>query len=59
MDDSGNGYLDLNEFNKAMAETRMTEEEAEVLFSYFDVNGDGEISYDEFLASLRVRSYVR
>lgn len=51
MDDNGNGMLDQAEFQKALKDYRVqvTPEEAYVLFSIFDVNHDGNISYDEFL----------
>jgi len=51
MDDNGNGMLDQSEFQKALKDYRVqvTPEEAYVLFSIFDVNQDGNISYEEFL----------
>lgn len=51
MDDDGSGYLDVNEFNKALKDYRVsvTPEESRKLFQIFDINGDGNISYDEFL----------
>ena len=51
MDDDNSGYLDQNEFNKALKDYRVTvtPEEGKKLFRIFDVNGDGSISYDEFL----------
>lgn len=51
MDDDNSGYLDMNEFNKAMRDYRVsvTPDEARKLFQAFDINGDGNISYDEFL----------
>ena len=51
MDDNGNGQLDQNEFQKALKDYRVqvNPEESFVLFSLFDINQDGSISYDEFL----------
>ena len=51
MDDDNSGYLDQNEFNKALKDYRVSvsPQEAQKLFRIFDVNGDGNISYDEFL----------
>jgi len=51
MDDDASGYLDVNEFNKALKDYRVTvtPDEARKLFQAFDLNGDGTISYDEFL----------
>lgn len=51
MDDDRSGYLDRQEFSKALKDYRvtMTPEEGNQLFSLFDMNGDGTISYDEFL----------
>jgi Ca2+-binding EF-hand superfamily protein len=51
MDDDNSGYLDQQEFNKALKDYRVsvTPEEARKLFQIFDMNGDGNISYDEFL----------
>ena len=51
MDDDASGYLDVQEFNKALKDYRVsvTPDETRKLFSAFDLNGDGNISYDEFL----------
>ena len=51
MDDDGSGFLDRQEFNKALKDYRVqvTPEEGAKLFSLFDLNGDGSISYDELL----------
>jgi Ca2+-binding EF-hand superfamily protein len=51
MDDDNSGYLDTYEFNKALKDYRvnLNPEESQKLFSVFDLNGDGNISYDEFL----------
>jgi Ca2+-binding EF-hand superfamily protein len=51
MDDDRSGYLDRNEFSKALKDYRVqvNQDEANKLFGLFDINGDGNISYDEFL----------
>lgn len=51
IDDNSNGFLDKNEFEKALKDYRVqtTPQEANVLFNCFDINRDGQISYDEFL----------
>ena len=51
MDDDCSGFLDRQEFNKALKDYRVqvTPEEGAKLFSLFDLNGDGSISYDELL----------
>lgn len=51
MDDDNSGSLSEQEFNKAMKDYRIqvTPDETIKLFALFDVNGDGVISYDEFL----------
>lgn len=51
MDDDGSGFLDKQEFNKALRDYRVsvTPDEANKLFSMFDLNRDGSISYDELL----------
>ena len=51
MDDNENGTLEPNEFSKALRDYRvkLTEAEGEQLFNIFDINQDGNISYDEFL----------
>jgi Ca2+-binding EF-hand superfamily protein len=51
MDDDGSGYLDKNEFSKALKDYRVTvtPEEGNRLYIIFDINRDGQISYDEFL----------
>lgn len=51
MDDDNSGYLDEYEFSKALKDYRVnvSAEEQTKLFRIFDMNGDGNISYDEFL----------
>ena len=58
MDDDDSKSLDMNEFKKAMRDLAlmMTELEVKQLFQLFDRDGGGNISYDEFMAVLRVRN---
>ena len=51
IDDNSNGYLDQNEFAKALKDYRVqvNPDEGRILFNCFDMNRDGQISYDEFL----------
>ena len=55
MDDDGSGAIEPPEFHKAMAEAglRLAAADVDALFATFDANGDGAISYDEFLAAVR------
>lgn len=55
MDDDGSQTLSLPEFSKACRDFRIgiSEENVPILFSRFDVNNDGTISYDEFLHAVR------
>mmetsp|Transcript_25978 Transcript_25978/g.61307 ORF Transcript_25978/g.61307 Transcript_25978/m.61307 type:complete len:298 (+) Transcript_25978:24-917(+) len=54
-DFNGNKKLDREEFEEAMqfAGLFLSTAETSALFSKFDKDGDGNISYDEFLAGLR------
>lgn len=51
MDDDNSGYLDRQEFNKALNDYRVavSSDEANKLYQLFDTNRDGTLSYDEFL----------
>jgi Ca2+-binding EF-hand superfamily protein len=55
MDDDNSGSLDIDEFTKAMKETKMKWTPAEVkeVFDYFDDDKSGDIKYDEFLVGVR------
>jgi calcyphosin len=54
-DDNGNKQLDREEFKKAMHDFRigLTPNQVTQAFGMFDRDGSGEISYDEFLRSVR------
>jgi Ca2+-binding EF-hand superfamily protein len=51
MDDNRSGSLDLPEFAKGVAESKLdiTDVDVRVLFNAFDRDGNGTIDYDEFL----------
>lgn len=55
MDDDGTQTLSLPEFSKACRDFRIgiSDENVPILFSKFDVNNDGTISYDEFLHNVK------
>lgn len=54
MDDNESKTLDRQEFTKAMADYRISQDANEVarIFSIFDRDGNGEINYDEFLRTI-------
>lgn len=48
-----NNNINYSEFKAAFTGSSMSDQEMRQLFSQLDLNGDGEINYDEFLAGLR------
>lgn len=54
-DDNNSKSLDQYEFKKAMSDFRigLSDAQVRVAFTCFDRDGSGEISYDEFLRSIR------
>ena len=56
MDDNGNRQFDIDDFRWGFIDYgfNLTQEEARKLLEHFDRNGDGVISYDEFLRALKV-----
>jgi len=56
MDDDGSKSLCMSEFRKAMVEMRfhdLTDADIRHMFNYFDRDGDGTISFDEFILGVR------
>jgi calcyphosin len=55
MDFNGNKRLDSSEFEQALAAFGIFPKKVELqaLMKFYDVDGDGNISYDEFLSGLR------
>lgn len=55
MDFNGNKRLDQSEFEQALAAFGIFPKKVELqaLMKFYDVDGDGNISYDEFLSGLR------
>ena len=55
MDDNGDKTLDLGEFGKGMKELKMglNDSEVRMLFTHFDGDGGGSISFDEFINGVR------
>ena len=51
MDDNNSGTLDMNEFKKGIKDFQVgvEDQDAENLFKAFDLNGNGEIDFDEFI----------
>jgi len=54
MDDNGSGSLDIQEFWKALCDFRLpvSPEECRKLFDLFDIDENGEISYDELMRAV-------
>ena len=55
MDDNGNKKLDLREFTEALNTYGLFPKVVEIqaLMKYYDVDGDGNITYEEFIRGLR------
>lgn len=55
MDYNGNKKLDSGEFEQALAAFGIFPKKVELqgLMKYYDADGDGNISYDEFLSGMR------
>jgi len=55
MDDNGNKKLDLREFTEALNTYGLFPKVVEVqaLMKFYDVDGDGNITYEEFIRGLR------
>lgn len=55
MDNNGNKKLDLAEFTEALAQYGLFPKVVEIqaLMKYYDVDGDGNITYEEFIRGLR------
>ena len=56
MDDNGNRQLDVEDFRWGFIDYgfNLTQEEAQHLVTHFDRDGNGTVSYDEFLRALKV-----
>ena len=61
MDNNGNRQLEVEDFRWGFIDYgfNLTQEEAQHLVQYFDRDGNGTISYDEFLRTLKVSSKGR
>ena len=55
MDDDASGFIDRDEFQKGMSElgVMLTNAQCAMLFSYFDTDHGGNVSYDELLVAIR------
>lgn len=53
-----NNNINYSEFKAAFAGSSMSDQEMRQFFNQLDLNGDGEINYDEFLAGLRDKRTV-
>lgn len=55
MDFNGNGKLDIIEFEEALGSFGLfpSKVELQALMKYYDVDGDGNITYEEFLNGLK------
>ena len=54
MDDNNSGTLDIQEFWKALCDFRLaiSQEECRALFDKFDLNQNGEVSYNELMSDV-------
>ena len=59
MDDNGNRQLDVEDFRWGFIDYgfNLTQEEAQHLVTHFDRDGNGTVSYDEFLRALKVSKH--
>ncbi|EGR31608.1 hypothetical protein IMG5_105900, partial [Ichthyophthirius multifiliis] len=55
IDDDNNKKINTHEFIKCCKDLRMgfSDQESAILFRFFDIDGSGEIDYDEFLFTVR------
>ena len=55
MDDNNSKTLDYDEFSKAMKDFRIeiSEDDARILYGYFDADRNGNVDYEEFIHRLR------
>jgi calmodulin len=56
-DKQGRGYYDINEMREVMAEygERLTEEESLLLFKDIDSDGDGRITFEDFVLMMMAK----
>ena len=61
MDDNGNRQLDVEDFRWGFIDYgfNLSVEEAQHLLNHFDRDGNGTVSYDEFLRALKVSNITR
>ena len=55
MDTNGNKKLDIEEFTEALATFGLLPKKVDIqaLFKFYDIDGDGNITYEEFIRGLR------
>ena len=55
MDNNGNKKLDMEEFTEALASFNLFPKKVDLqaLMKFYDIDGDGNITYEEFLRGLR------
>ena len=56
IDGDGSGKIDANELNEALEKMgiRVTETHVQAMMAVVDINGDGEVDHEEFLAMVRM-----